>query len=148
MLTDRRGQPVSHLDEYAPVTFDGCTYPQTVRSTKCEVLVSYGKCDACKTYLSTLRVLFNCYKARNTESVSDSSSHSNYRYLSTPEKSQRLTKLRKRARIAEAKLTRLKQRIGQCVQTCGQTLDNKVHDRCDEGQYSQYRASLSGRNIC
>ena len=40
--TDPKSRPVSHLDEYAPTNFDGCTYPQTVRSIKSEVLVSYG----------------------------------------------------------------------------------------------------------
>ena len=37
VLTDKKGQTVSHLDDYASVTFNGVLYHQTIRSSKCEI---------------------------------------------------------------------------------------------------------------
>ncbi len=50
VLTDNKGQTVSHVDDYASVTFNGVSYHRTIRSSKCEILVRDGKCNACKKY--------------------------------------------------------------------------------------------------
>ena len=64
VLVGRTEDSGTHLDDYAPVTLNGETYLQTVRSVKCELLVPNGKCTVCKKYRSTLRVLSNRYNSR------------------------------------------------------------------------------------
>lgn len=67
----------------------------TVRTSKCELLVGGTKCDYCKKYRSVLCVMCSHQrKSFSSSERSDVSSHVNYRYLSTPEKSKRMANLR------------------------------------------------------
>ena len=73
-------------------------YKETVRTTRCEILVSGGRCTHCKAYRPTL-----CSLAKNAKShtspdgrATTSTSTWNWRYLSTPQRKQRA-----RSRTAE-----------------------------------------------
>ena len=51
-------------DSYAPVSLNGKCYPQTVRTTTCELLVHSGKCKPCKAYRGPLRAMYIRWSAR------------------------------------------------------------------------------------
>ena len=48
--------------------------------------------------------------------VSSSSSHTNVRYLNTPEKLAKMTNLKKRVKSAEIEITRLKEKVLSLIQ--------------------------------
>lgn len=62
-------------------------------------------------------------KRRSVEDISDTSSHSNERYLNTPEKKAKMTKLKERAQAAEKQVKVLKDKIREIMQQQGDTLD-------------------------
>ena len=76
--------------------------------TKCELLIHGVKCHSCSTYRATLRVMYNRRLLHSSEDISDSSSHANVRYMNTPEKKQKIAKLKKREKSAEVELQKLK----------------------------------------
>ena len=48
---------VTYIDRHSPVYLNGETYPSTVRSVKCDMLIHGGKCKTFSLYHQTLRVL-------------------------------------------------------------------------------------------
>ena len=59
--------------------------------------------------------------------LSSSSSHTNVRYLNTPEKLAKITNLRKRVKTAETEIFRLKQRVSEMIQDSGEEVDSGLH---------------------
>lgn len=89
-----KGSRVAFVDSYYPVQLNRQLYSRTVRTTACDLLVHGVKCTACKEYRSTLRSL---HSRKIRPPMSDStavSSHSNIRYLRTPERKKRIAKLK------------------------------------------------------
>ena len=127
VLSGHNQQPVARLDDYAPVTVDGNVYSQTVRPLKCEMLVPFNKCGVCNRHRNTLRTISNRYNSRSKQTLSDSSSHSNYRYLNTPEKKARLTNLSKRMHKSEKELKKFKAKIQQLTDKSGVYVDDELH---------------------
>ena len=41
---------VAYIDHHSPVYLNSETYPSTVRSVKCDMLIHGGKCKACSLY--------------------------------------------------------------------------------------------------
>ena len=89
------------VDKFAPV-FDACgeIYLQTVRSSNCGYLINSNssKSSRCPEWIKYrpnlhVRSLSSRDKKRSLTKLTDSSSHINFRYLSTPEKVTRLTNL-------------------------------------------------------
>ncbi len=127
VLIGRKDETVAYLDECVSVTLNGQTYPQTIRSVKCEILVTNGKCTACKKYRATLRVMSNRYNSRSSLSSSDYSSHSNIKFLNTPERKSRMKNLSGRARAIKKKMTRLQKKIKNLSDKCGEDIDPQLH---------------------
>ena len=48
------GSTVAILDKYAPISQNGQVVTQTVRTVKCDLLTSKGKCYPCHVYRATL----------------------------------------------------------------------------------------------
>ena len=84
----------------------------TIRHVNCEVIVAQGgdactsRCSSCTQYRKTL-----CALVRRSNTIdlkasdrSDPSSHTNYRFLTSPEKVKRLENLHHQHRITEKKL--------------------------------------------
>ena len=59
--------------------------------------------------------------------VSSSSSHTNVRYLNTPEKLAKMTNLKKRVKSAEIEITRLKEKVLSLIQKNGEEVDSGLH---------------------
>ena len=78
----------AYVDTIAFVS-EGHVYSTTIRSTECEILVVKGRCKVCKVYRRTLLTMAS--RAAKHD-VNHPGSHTNWRYLSTPQKTKRATK--------------------------------------------------------
>ena len=133
MVNARRGKILSHdgrvvaYTDNCSVALNGQLYPITVRTSSCEVISTSEKCTACKAYRSTLRAMYHRWCKRSTCELSDTSSHSNERYLNTLEKKAKMSKLRVRARAAEKKVDQLRSRIRELTEQRGEVVDKQLH---------------------
>ena len=103
----------------------------TIRHSKCEMLLnpSQNRCPKCVAHRKGLHSLL----IRN-ESGSDIDrcaphSHVNYRFLSTPEKVDRLQRLHTLQRHTKLRLERLEQKLARCIEERGVVVDDSTH--CD-----------------
>ena len=85
------------------------------------------KCTPCKTYRATLRTLYNRYSRRSSDSISDASSHANIRYMNTPEKKDKIMKLKKKAQSTEKEVSKLQAKIKKLTQEQGESVDEALH---------------------
>ena len=106
-LTSINGkQVVATIDSAAPVQLNSDLYTQTVRCKSCEILTD-TKCAWCVQYRGTSRKSFHHRKKKINTSPrrnAASTSHTNLRYLNSPEKQKRYRKLKVRSDTAERKV--------------------------------------------
>lgn len=126
-LCNKSGGVVAFTDHYAPVRLNGETFQSTVRTTNCELLVHGEKCKPCSLYRKTLRVLYDRWCKRNSDELSSSSSHTNNRYLNTPEKLAKVTNLRQRVRNAEVEISKLKDKVRNLIEK-SEAIDEGLHN--------------------
>ena len=107
-LFNKYGGIAAFVDHYAPIHLNGELFQKMVRTLDCETLVRGEKCNLCSKYRRTLRVLQDRWSKRSSDELSNSSSHTNNRYLNTPERLAKVTKLRQHAKNAEMRLISLK----------------------------------------
>ena len=62
------------------------------------------------------------------ENRSEISSHTNYRYLTTPEKIQRMHSLHNAVRLSRRKISDLQCRLDRLIEVHGVKLDEQTHD--------------------
>ena len=118
-IISAQGQAKAYIDEYAPVTLGVDTYQATIRTTSCELLTSGNKCSKCKRYRNTLR--------RSACDMSSPTSHSNERYLNTPQRKLKLSKVKKRLAAANKQISKLEAKIKEFTQRLGDCLDPSLH---------------------
>ena len=91
MLKDSSGKVVKASLDVVPFVSTCHYYKESVRTTKCEILVSSGRCIQCKAYRPTLRSLAK--KSRSSKSPDkkaiETGSHWNWRYLTKPQRRER-----------------------------------------------------------
>ena len=157
-LMSKDSKCVSKLDDFAPVTCDGEQYAITVRVSTCEIIVSAGKCKSCVAYRNSLRKIHHCWSKQRSCSPSDTyrsspRSKTNVRWLNTPEKVSRYTKLRKRLCASSRVVKRLQEKIARITENNHLNLDSttrqdlneimsemteKVHSDCPEGSFRSF----------
>ena len=104
----------------------------TVRTSRCEMLLSTGdKCHVCVSYRNNLRAML--HRKQNSLDVSPSahtstSSHTNVRHLSTPQKSRRYKQLKARCDAAERKVKRLTENIRKLIASRSVLVDSSLHN--------------------
>lgn len=98
-ITNRNGSVSAILDSSTPCVVQGKVLTETVRTENCTVLTSKDRCESCQMYRKNLRAMYAKWLKINSPSRrlkrSNENSHTNYRYLNTPEKILRMTNLRK-----------------------------------------------------
>ena len=126
------GTVSAYLDTAIPVYFDEEAHSETVRSTSCELLVTCNKfklrCQGCIEYRRNLRALhgkWQCSPSRKIKRAA-TDSHANYRYLDTPEKKERLTKLHSENRALNRQVAQLQNRIEKLTNQNGILLDHNM----------------------
>ena len=117
----------SQLGNTVTAYHDTRALPQpTVRHSKCPLLLSKeaaSRCHCCTTYRRTLGVMASRQCKRHSLERVVPSSHTNYRYLTTPEKVDRLRQLHQDSRSSQRKIQHLKTRVSQLIAKDGMTLD-------------------------
>ena len=85
--------PVAVIDDYAPVFLNGKCFTDTIRTIACDVLVHGVKCYSCMKYRAKLRALYKRWCSHQSSQITETTSHTNERYLSTPEKKTKMIKM-------------------------------------------------------
>lgn len=125
MVAAKKGKIVSPDGKVAAYVDDD-SYTKTVRTADCELICPSAKCESCKAYRANLRSIYNRWSKQRGFDGSDTSSHTNDRYLNTPEKKAKMDSLRKRAHNAEEEVKRLKDKVRTLLQQ-GENVDNELH---------------------
>ncbi len=94
---------------------------KTVRTADCDIISELERCSSCKACRVNLRALYCRWSKRRGCDSSDTSCHTNDRYLRTPElkskvRNLRKRNLRKRVLSAEEELKRLKEKVQKLLQ--------------------------------
>lgn len=125
---------------------------KTIRSSMCEMVVKGKKCSACVSYRNTLRKSYHRWKKQKSLSPRhhlSTSSKTNFRFLSTPEKTKRYSSLRARYDAKSKKVDRMKAKISALVKKSGvqigslssdftsivHEMTDKVHEQNQEGTF-------------
>ena len=106
------------------VELNGEVYSGTVRTSSCEIIGHCVKCSSCKSHRATLRSMYHRWSKRPSETETDSSSHTNERYLNTTQIRSEIASLRTRAHAAEQMVAKLREKILKLTQDQGETLDD------------------------
>lgn len=103
----------------------------TIRTTACDTIClpeESDRCSSCAQYRYILNAML--YRHRKSEvsgQCVDPSSHTNYRYLSTPEKVERMHNLHKSARLCRKQVDRTKTRLAAVIEERGVLVDDELH---------------------
>ena len=91
-LTSLSGDIAEYVDRNCAIQLNRQTYSETVRSTKCHLLISTTKCLECVSYRNVLRAMYSMYHRwlkRQNESpsqITSMHSHANERWQNTPQR--------------------------------------------------------------
>ena len=122
------------VDDFCAVELNGMWFLRTVRSN--DYMLVYGtKCPAGVKQRNNLRAKFNrLQKQQRTPRRSkqtEISSHTNYWYLDTPQKKDKMSKLKANFDASQRELDRLKQRLSDLTEQNGMIADGDLHTRSD-----------------
>ena len=92
VFKDSSGKTVKASLDTTPFVSSRRYYKEAVRTTRCDILVSSGRCAQCKAYRTNLRSLAKKAKTLTSPNrrASTSASTWNWRYLTTPQRRQRV----------------------------------------------------------
>ena len=85
MVAAQKGKIVSP-DRNIAAYIDDDSHTKTVHTADCELICPSAKCESCKVYRANMRSIYNRWSKQRGFDGSDTSSHTNDRYLNTPEK--------------------------------------------------------------
>ena len=105
------------------------TGQSTLFHVDCEILIqpsSNNRCIACTKHRKSLSAM-KARKSKDTDKT-DPSSHTNYAFLCTPEKNERLHRLQQAKKRAKLQSDRLKQKIEEVVDQSGVVVDDELHE--------------------
>jgi hypothetical protein len=113
------------IDDTIPVKIKDETYTRTVRASTCELLVaaSGARCSSCRSYRNQLRATYSRWVKKSPTLKK----FGNNRYLSTPQKQEKLKGLKDRAVSAERELKQLKEKITRSAERIGTSVDSYLH---------------------
>ena len=124
-IMSAKGETSAYLDEH-PVEMNGKRYPRTIRSSKCELIGSI-KYVSCRNYHSNLRSMYHRWMKHSEDSRNSLHSHTNERYMNTPQKKAKISRLRNRAHVAEQEVAKLREKIERLSIIQGENLDEDLH---------------------
>ena len=118
MAESRKGKLFSKDGKKIVAILDTCSGEKTIRSSLCGLVVKGKKCSACVSYRSTLRKSFHRWQKKRSVSSpqhQSPSSRTNFRFLNTPQKSKRYSRLRARHDVKSKTIERLKVSVSTLV---------------------------------
>ena len=93
----------------------------------CEILVYGAKCKNCNHYRSQLRAMYSRYNHNKCKPFTASSKYVNNRFLTTPEKNEKLKNLQIKVCNAEKELKDLRQKVTKLTESLGVSVDESLH---------------------
>ena len=138
----------THAGSTVAILDDRSLPSPTIRHNDCSLLISKDaiRCHSCNNYRRTLHAMLSRYQT-TADSVGkiQTTSHTNYRYLSTPEKHQRMALLHKDSRAANMKIDRLKAKLSKVMEEKGVSLESTMTS--DLSQIMANEESLALKDI-
>ena len=115
--------------EITAVVESQVTGTATIRHKNCEYLLDRGqaRCSQCQNHRKSLHVMLKRLQTR-TISSTNASSHANYRYLSRPLLVRRAHNIRKKYRLAQRRVARLRVKVKQLVAKNGVKVTPRLKD--------------------
>ena len=91
------------------------------------------RCDCCKTFRDNFlrKSVSRLLKSQQDQHLTDRcnvQSHTNYRYLTTPEKVQRMHNMHESIRISKRKISALQGRLDRLIEVNGVNVDESTHN--------------------
>ena len=124
------GTVSAYLDESVPAYgANGSVCTKTVRSSHCELMTDQDKCSNCIAYRKNLRALHARNQKESIQSKHErveASSHTNYRYLSSPEKKARMTNLHTKTKVLTQQVDQLRKTIKDLTALNGINLEPTI----------------------
>ena len=112
----------------APVICNGKLFLSTVRRCDCQILTMDIWCAACKTYRYSLRKMCQRTSDHSSSPVTDTTRHANAKYMTTPEKKEKISKMKRHVSVAEREVAKLQKQIETLTQECGETVDGELQE--------------------
>jgi hypothetical protein len=129
LMSKDRKSVTATVDDFSPVFEKGVWYEKTVRVSTCEMLVTGVKCSMCISYRNSIRSIYHRWmKQRRSPSHRQSTkSRTNIRWLTTPEKLNRYSRLRSRLDVKHKEVKRLREKIDVLTERNHVLLDSTLH---------------------
>jgi hypothetical protein len=105
-----------------------------IRHTSCELLVQpYGvaRCKKCRDYRKALYAMLSRHQSRHCDSC-DPGSHTNYRYLISPEKKERLARLQHQHCTDQQIIARLRAALDKAIEERALSVGDDLHAYCSQ----------------
>ena len=133
-IASSAGDVKAYIDDNAPILLSNGEYREaTIRTSSCEILVnSADSCSLCLSYRSTLRAMYSrwnkkCALIASTSTEVDVSSHGNERYMSTPERKEKMRKLKMKVRESDRQVQKLRDAIKKLSNEDSESIDTDLH---------------------
>ncbi len=114
------------------IAFGETVIRKTIRHVDCEILAAAtdGRCGQCKKYRATLRAMYHRqqHPQSSTEDRTEVASRVNDRYLSTPEKAQKLKNYKAEMKSAKQEVAKMQKILDVSLATKGMELDTGMHN--------------------
>lgn len=127
----RKGQTTScFVDSSISVTIGEQLYHSTVRTSDCDFIISgtsTRRCAKCVKYRNTLRSSYTNYQKGKDEATAVSS-HTNFRFVSTPQRSARGKKRRVQVGNQKRRIKVLEEKVKRLIKGNGVAVDDELHD--------------------
>ena len=107
---------------------NGEMFTQTVRSTTCAMVVHDVKCKSFKKYRATLRAMYSRWTSHGHSLTTDTTSHVNGRYMTSPKIIGKMKEMKKCIHTAESELRNLQKKLQELTEPKGENVDNNLHN--------------------
>ena len=121
------GEVSAFLDNSGMYHLNGKIYTETLRSSKCHLLVQGTKCPDCVSYRSTLRATYNRWFKQKAQS-SVIHSHTNDRWLTSPQKRQKTLSIISKLKECQKRIAYLEQKINESHNNLSIEVDEALHN--------------------
>lgn len=138
-ITSRDECTKAYIDDGYDVKFKGKIYTSTVRTTSCTILSHGSRCVLCNQYRPLLRSLHSRWLRKRKNPAKQV----NNRYLSTPQKEEKLRMLQVRAQAAEIEVRKLKKKIEESKLQHGVQVGPELHQDLSSIMESNNEAVLN-----
>ena len=94
-----------------------------------------------------MRSIYQRWKKRNATPEIDLQSHCNERYLNTPQKKMKISKLRSRTHDLQKEISVLQKKIDELINMHGQQLDQDLHSVSEKYRKTLYSITLGNKGL-